>query len=103
MKRKLFITLALALFAVGAVTTTNVAQNDVSLDDIRVMAMADHTTPTAPGGPEGGGSAECNLCKITNQNGEVTFSCRSTPKINKCIATDNAGWTMSCDNATKCD
>ena len=62
MKRKLFVTLTLALFAVGAVITTNVAQNDVSMEDIRVMAMADHTTPTAPDDPESGGGAgiTCN-------------------------------------------
>jgi hypothetical protein len=46
MKRKLFITLTLCLFAVGAVITTNVAQNDISLEDIRVMAKADYTKPS---------------------------------------------------------
>jgi hypothetical protein len=40
MKRKLFITLTLSLFAIGAVITTNVAQNDISLEDIKVMAKA---------------------------------------------------------------
>ncbi|MDD3744015.1 MAG: hypothetical protein PHX54_10375 [Lentimicrobiaceae bacterium] len=73
MKRKLFITLTLALFAVGAVTTTNVAQNDVSLDDIRVMAMADHTTPTAPGGQEGGGTTANACCPIWDVEIEITF------------------------------
>lgn len=43
MKRKLFITLTLCLFAVGTVITTNVSQNDISLEDIRIMAMAQQT------------------------------------------------------------
>lgn len=40
MKRKLFISLALSLFAVGVVETTQVAQNIITLKDIRVMAKA---------------------------------------------------------------
>ena len=40
MKRKLFITLTLCLFAVGAVITTNLTPNNILLEDIKVMAKA---------------------------------------------------------------
>jgi hypothetical protein len=49
----------------------------------------------------GGGSTECNLCKVKNSSGKVKYSCRATPGTN-CCSTSHLGHTLSCDNATKC-
>ncbi len=57
------------------------------------------STDDASGG--GGSSDDCNLCKVKNIWGIVKFSCKSTPRINKCT-TFEGNSHISCDNASSC-
>ena len=88
MKKKVLVLVAVAAMLGGYLTANTYAQ------PVEIIKIADN-------GGGGGSSDDCNLCKVKNIWGIVKFSCKSTPRINKCT-TFEGNSHISCDNASSC-
>jgi hypothetical protein len=65
-----------------------------------LTVIADHTTPTDPGGQEG--STECTQCKVSDASGNMLFGCKTSQDAGNCSVTLPSGGSFSCANAKIC-